>query len=266
MHVSYSAPVFIIAAVFWVAECIAFPLFIKAQWPKKCVKSFIWKIIAASIFVGYGVFAFFAAKNAWGNRFFEVFARDMVIGLCLGWLGDVLLHLTAVSKEPGKVFTGASFVSGLIAFLVGHIFYVLAFIEGIKAVGHWSKSTIITIIVEVVILLAAFVAAQFVVKLKLGIAAIPVALYAATISTMLVCAITLAIHAAKYSWFLSVVLALGAILFVISDSTLVFCLFGNDRAKTSYSLKVVNLSTYFIGQMMLASTILLCGSMVIYIA
>ena len=142
---------------------------------------------------------------------------------------------------------------------------MIAYIEGIKAIGHWSKSTIITIIVEVVILLAAFVAAQFVVKLKLGIAAIPVALYAATISTMLVCAITLAIHAAKYSWLLSIVVALGAILFVISDSTLVFCLFGNDRAKTSYSLKVVNLTTYFIGQMMLASAIFLCGSMVIYI-
>ena len=130
MGVNYSVPVLIIAAVFWVAECIAFPIFIKAQWPKKCVKSFCWKMISASLFVGYGVFAFFAAKNAWGNRFFETFARDMVIGLCFGWLGDLLLHLTALSKNPGKVFTGAAFVSGLIAFLVGHIFYVIAYIEG----------------------------------------------------------------------------------------------------------------------------------------
>ena len=266
MTVQYSVPILILAAVFWVAECIAFPIFIKAQWPQKCVKSFCWKVIAASIFVGYGIFAFFAAKNAWGIKFFEVFARDMVIGLCLGWLGDVLLHLTALSKNPGKAFTAGAFVSGLVAFLIGHIFYVIAYIEGIKAIGHWSKATLITIIIEVVILLLAFVAAQFVVKLKLGVAAIPVALYAATISTMLVCAVTLAIHAAKYSWLLSVIVAVGAVLFVISDGTLVFCLFGDDRAKTSYKLKVVNLTTYFIGQMMLASTILLCGSMVIYIA
>ena len=266
MGVNYSVPVLIIAAVFWVAECIAFPIFIKAQWPKKCVKSFCWKMISASLFVGYGVFAFFAAKNAWGNRFFETFARDMVIGLCFGWLGDLLLHLTALSKNPGKVFTGAAFVSGLIAFLVGHIFYVIAYIEGIKAVGHGSKTTWITIVVEVVILLIAFVAAKFVVKLKLGIAAVPVALYAATISTMLVSAITLAIYTAKYSVLLSIVLAIGAILFVVSDGTLVFCLFGNEKAKNSYKLKVVNLTTYFIGQMMLASTILLCGYMVMYIA
>lgn len=253
-------------ALFWVAECIAFPIFIKAQWPKKCVKSFCWKMIAASIFVGYGIFAFFTAKEAWGIKFFEVFARDMVIGLCLGWLGDLLLHLTALFKNPGKALTGGAFVSGLIAFLVGHIFYVFAYIEGIKAIGKWSRSTIITIVIEVAILLAAFVAAKFVVKLKLGIAAIPVALYAATISTMLVSAITLAIHAAKYSVLLSIVLAIGAILFVISDGTLVFCLFGSEKAKNSFPLKIVNLTTYFIGQMMLASAIFLSGSMVIYIA
>ena len=266
MAATYSTGTFIIIAAFWVAECIAFPIFIKAQWPQKCVKSFVWKMIAASIFVGYGVFAFFSAKGAWGNRFFEVFARDMVIGLCLGWLGDLLLHLTALFKNPGKALTGGAFVSGLVAFLVGHIFYVLAYIEGIKAIGRWSRSTIITIVIEVVILLAAFVAAQFVVKLKLGIAAIPVALYAATISTMLVCAVTLAIYAAKYSVLLSVVVALGAILFVISDGTLVFCLFGNEKAKNSFPLKIVNLTTYFIGQMMLASTIFLSGAMVIYIS
>ena len=249
---------------FWVAECIAFPLFIKAQWPKKCVKSFCLKMIAASIFVGYGIFAYFTAKEAWGIKFFEVFARNMVIGLCLGWLGDLLLHLTALFKNPGKALTGGAFVSGLIAFLVGHIFYVLAYLEGLKQL-HWGKSTIITIVVEVVILLIAFVVAKFVVKLKLGIAAIPVALYAATISTMLVCAVTLAIYAAKYSVLLSIVLAIGAILFVISDGTLVFCLFGSEKAKNSYPLKIVNLTTYFIGQMMLASSIFLSGYMVIYV-
>ena len=252
--------------LFWIAECIAFPIFIKAQWPNKCVKSFVWKTISATIFVAYGVFAFFVAKNYWGNKFFEGFAKYMVIGLCFGWLGDVLLHLTALSKNPGKAFKGGSFVAGLVAFLVGHIFYVLAYIKGIKSIGHWSKSTIITIIVEVAILVAAFVAAQFVVKLKLGVAAIPVALYAVTISTMLVSAITLAIHGAKYSIALSIIVAVGAILFVISDGTLVFCLFGNEKAKGSYSLKIVNLTTYFIGQMMLASTILLSGAMVIYIS
>ncbi len=246
--------------LFWIAECIAFPFFIKAQWPKKCVKSFCLKMIAASIFVGYGIFAYFTAKEAWGVKFLEPFARDMVIGLCFGWLGDLLLHLTALSKNPGKVFTAASFVSGLVAFLVGHIFYVLAYIEGINAVGAAGSKTRTLIIVEVAILVIAFVAVQLVVKLKLGPAVVPVALYAVTISTMLVCAVTLAIRAAKYSWLMSVVLAVGAVLFVVSDGTLVFCLFGNDRAKTSYKLKVVNLTTYFIGQMMLASAIFFCGS------
>ena len=262
---TFSTTAIIGIILFWIVECVAFPIFIKAQWPKKCPKSFAWKTIAATLFVAYGVFAFFMAKNAWGDRFFNAFAQDMVIGLSLGWLGDVLLHLTALSKKPSKAFEGGAFVSGLVAFLVGHIFYVIAFIKGIKAIGHWSKSTMLTIVVEVVILLAAFVAAQFVVKLKLGIAAIPVALYAATISTMLVSAVTLAIHCASYSIALSIIVAVGAVLFVISDSTLVFCLFGSEKAKNSFPLKVVNLTTYFIGQMMLASTIFFSGAMVLYI-
>lgn len=255
------------AIAFWIAECVAFPIFIKAQWPKKCPKSFVWKIISACIFVGYGVFALFISKSYWETRFFDSFAKDMVIGLSLGWLGDVLLHLTALTEKPGKAFEAGAFVSGLIAFLVGHIFYVIAFIEGIKAIGHWNRSTLITIIVEVAILLLAFVAAEiFVAKIKLGVAAIPVAAYAATISTMLVCAITLGIHGFSYSPLFSIIVIVGAILFVISDSTLVFCIFGNEKAKNSYPLKVVNLTTYFIGQMLLGSTIFFSGALVLFIS
>lgn len=260
MGVTYSTVTLIIALVLWVAECIAFPIFIKAQWPEKCVKSFCWKMISASLFVGYGFFAYFSAKSAWGTSFLEGFARYMVIGLILGWFGDMFLHLTALTKKPSKTFTAVAFVFGLVSFLVGHIFYVLAYIRGLKAVGHWSKTTIITIIVEVAILLVAFVAIKFVVNLKLGIAAVPVALYAATICTMLVCAVLLAIYGYSYSPLFSFVVAIGAVFFVVSDSTLVFCMFGTESQKSSYPLKIVNLTTYFIGQMLLASTIFLCGN------
>ena len=48
-----------IIVAFWAAECLAFPIFIRAQWPQKCVKSFVWKVISATIFVGYGVYLMF---------------------------------------------------------------------------------------------------------------------------------------------------------------------------------------------------------------
>ena len=239
-----------IIVAFWAAECLAFPIFIRAQWPQKCVKSFVWKVISATIFVGYGVYLML------GYSLVDIkFSKYMVIGLALGWLGDVLLHLTALSKKPSKVFEGASFVAGLVAFLVGHIFYVLAYINALQQIDKWNSGTIRTIIIIVAVMLVGFVTAQLIVKLKLGIAVIPVLLYAITISTMLACAVMLAINTFSSMPEFAFVIALGAVLFVISDGTLVFCIFGSEKAKNSYSLKVVNLTTYFIGQMLLASTI-----------
>lgn len=241
-----------IIVAFWAAECLAFPIFIRAQWPRKCVKSFVWKVISATLFVGYGVFLMFA-----GGCADVAFSKYMVIGLALGWLGDVLLHLTALKKDPSKIFEGASFVAGLVAFLVGHIFYVLAYINALQGIDKWNSGTIKTIIIIVAIMLVGFVIAQLIVKLKLGIAVVPVLLYAITISTMLACAVMLAVNTFSVAPEFAFIVALGAVLFVISDGTLVFCIFGSEKAKNSYSLKVVNLTTYFIGQMLLASTIAL---------
>jgi uncharacterized membrane protein YhhN len=217
-------------------------------------------MISASIFLGYGVFAYLYAKMSWntvsyaGNTFTKMFALYMLIGLACGWLGDLFLHLTGLVQNPGKVFTGVSFGVGLLAFLTGHVFYVLAFMSGITAGG---RKLPYQIWIAVAVLMVIFIVMKFIAKIDLGIAAVPVALYALTISTMLVCALTFAFYFFKESAAASVIMALGAVLFVISDGTLVFNLFGSEKAKKSYSLKVVNLTTYFIGQMLLGSTIML---------
>lgn len=255
MGITITLSSIVVIVFFWSAECLAFPMFIRAQWPQKCVKSFCWKMISASLFLGYGVFAYLFAKNyLWGSSFSNKFAMYMLIGLACGWLGDLFLHLTALWKEPGKILTGASFGIGLVSFLVGHIFYVLAFIYAIGTTGHKLPYQVW---IGVAAMLVLFLVGKLVSKIKLGIAAIPVALYAATISTMLVCALTFAVYYAKCSITASIVISVGAILFVVSDGTLVFNMFGNEKMKSNYPLKVVNLVTYFIGQMLLGSAIML---------
>ncbi len=246
---------FIIAA-FWGLECIVFPRFIIAQWPEKCKKSFCLKVISATVFVAYGVFAYFATRSL--ECFIPKFALYMVIGLIGGWFGDVLLHLQPVLPVKSKTVDGGCFVLGLLAFLAGHIFYVLAYIEGLHAIGVETIPVWSWVAVAVLFVMEAVIAV--VSPIKLGIAVVPVALYALTISTMLSMAVTLAIYYAKYSIFACVMLIAGAVLFVISDGTLVFNLFGGDKFKKSYSLKIVNLTTYFIGQMLLGSTIFLINS------
>ena len=138
-----------VIVAFWAAECLAFPIFIKAQWPQKCVKSFVWKMISATLFVGYGAYLMFVSDSS--NL---TFSKYMVTGLALGWLGDLFLHLTALKKDPGKVFTGASFVTGLISFLVGHIFYVLAYINALKGLGKWNSGTVKAVIIIVAVMLS----------------------------------------------------------------------------------------------------------------
>lgn len=242
----------VITVLFWVAECIAFPIFIKAQWPKSNYVSFVTKMISASIFVGYGVYL--ASITGWNS----MFTRFMVIGFVGGWLGDLLLHLDPFLGE-NKVGKEASFVAGLFAFLSGHVMYVTAYVNGINALGYkigWVTYALITVII------AAAVIISVATKLKLGIAAVPVALYALTISTMLGMAITLGVNVFSVSPLVSLALIAGAILFVISDGTLVFCIFGSEKAKTNFLLKVVNLATYFIAQMLLGSSIFLMAYLI----
>lgn len=252
MNISLSS--IIVMIFFWSAECLAFPIFIRAQWPKKCPKSFCWKMISASLFLGYGVFGYLFAKSFWGEKFFSRFALYMLIGLACGWLGDLFLHLTALKENPKKIFSGASFGIGLLAFLTGHIFYVLAFTGGIKATGH---NVPYWIWIAAAAMVAVFAVIKFAAKIELGIAAVPVTVYAAVISSMLFSALALAVYFFKYGKAASIVILCGAVLFVISDATLVVNLFGSEKAKNSYPLKVVNLVTYFLGQMLLGSAIML---------
>lgn len=253
MFASLSVFDIVIIALFWAAEICVFPLFIKAQWPKPCVKSFVLKMASASVFLAYGVYL--ACKVEWGT-----FALYMVLGLIGGWLGDLLLHLKPFLPEDSKLGEALSFVSGLLAFLAGHIMYVIAYIYAILNFGFkisWQTYVIIAAVIVIAVIV------KFAAKIKLGIAAVPVVFYCATIATMLSMAITLSSIVIEHSVFCAVVLVVGAVLFVISDGTLVFCMFGNESQKKNFPLKAVNLTTYFIAQMLLASTILLVNNIAV---
>lgn len=241
MSASFIVPVIL----FWIAEFVFFPIFIKAQWPDPTYKSFTFKMLSASVFLGYGLFL--ACTMGWSK-----FTLFMVLGLIGGWLGDMFLHLEPFIPEDSKHGNDITFVLGLLAFLAGHIMYVIAYITGINTLGFtipWFTYVIAAAIVAVCI------AVKFIAKIKLGIAAVPVLLYAMTISTMLSMACVFGVSVMGTSAVFGIILIVGAILFVVSDGTLVFCIFGSEKAKTNYPLKVVNLTTYFIAQMLLASTI-----------
>lgn len=225
-----------------IAECVCVPIFLKYQWPEKCWKSFRWKMICATLFVICGAIAIKLANN------YTDYSSAIMTGLCFGWLGDLLLHI--ISKK--KIF----FIGGLFAFLAGHICYIVAFQRALEVtypdarVVEWYE----------VLLVLAFVGALVFVALKKKLdvknpIAVPVVLYAGTITYMLAKAFRLCIGVWGYGTFdhtflLFLTVGLGAVMFFLSDATLGIIEAGMKNKK----LKWFNIGTYFLAQVLLASS------------
>lgn len=230
------------------AEIAAVPMFLRYYWPERCKKSFMWKTFASTMFVLVGVFAMKASGNS------TPYAKFIIIGLIFGFAGDLLLHSLSQAMWAN--------VSGVLAFLVGHIFYVVAIQKAIKttypsaAVFEWFE--ILAIVLVVAIALGVMVIGKLVkrdnIPLLIGLSG-----YLVFLSTMLVKASRFALGEWIYGTndnvaaiFITVVL--GAILFFTSDLTLGLILLNRERFETRL-VRVFNIVTYFIGQIFIASSI-----------
>lgn len=125
-------------------EFIFVPWFLKASRNGRCTKSQILKTICATLFVAAGVLASVIAQNR------SDYAHYILIGLLLGWCGDFLLHL-----PPKMPFT----LSGGLAFLAGHVFYIYAYCLAMKRffpdAPFWDKRELIACAIIIVIGVAA---------------------------------------------------------------------------------------------------------------
>ncbi len=234
----------IIYAVAVALEFVFVPLFLKYSWPNKCWKSFRLKMVCASLFVITGVCCMFWADN------FSVYAKYMLIGLIFGAIGDLFLHLITDKQIV--------FGIGLLSFLVGHIFYIVAFGKALKdqipqaSVFDWRAILIVLVIFACLVVYAVKS------KMKFGIAAVPVALYALTISMMLITSFQICgrffLEGFDNDIATICTIGIGAILFVLSDGSLALLLFGGKEKNRP--LKIFNIVTYFAGQIFLATSIL----------
>lgn len=235
-------------------EFVFVPLFLYYQWPGKCVKSLTYKMISSSLFL----FAALAVIQISGN--YTPYAKLILWGLVFGWLGDLFLHLLT-----DKIWV---FGIGLFAFLGGHIFYIVAFQKAIRVTYPAASSVAWYEILVVALILAAVV--LYATKKKINLKnpmVIPVAMYAITISTMFLKALRYTIGELAYGTndhmvLLFLTVALGAVLFVLSDGTLGMLLFGGQ--KTNKPLKIFNIATYYAAQVLLALSIFLVRTPILY--
>ena len=206
-------------------------VFIAVEHKEKYVGAVVLKGLAAVIFCCIGMFAMAtAAVN-------QSFARLVVFGLCFGALGDVLLNLRFVFPTVGQKI----FLAGVAAFLTGHILYLCAIVP-------LSQNLTVCLIAGVVLAAAllTWIFRTLTVKLAFKIFGV---LYIGAIVLMTAVAIGNVVTAPGTAAWMH---AVGAVLFTLSDIVLIFNTFGKEQ---KFSLRITNLSLYYLGQLLIASSL-----------
>lgn len=156
------------------------------------------------------------------------FYKSMIIAALLFSLaGDIFLMLP---KDR--------FIAGLIAFLVAHLFYILAFVSEISELEWWILIPFLVFGVTVYVILAP----------SLGRMRTPVIVYMAAILIMAWLAWERWCQSSQSGALLA---AIGAVLFMASDTILAI-----NRFRYKFELaRLLNLTTYFTAQVLIASSV-----------
>lgn len=151
----------------------------------------------------------------------------IIAGLVFSMAGDVFLMLPS-----------DRFLSGLVAFLVAHLFYIVAFMSGISTLIWWPLIPLVTYGLVIYIILAPYLG-----KLKP-----PVIIYIVVILVMGWSAWARWRQTGQSGMLQAFI---GAILFVVSDTILAI-----DRFRGSFkAARVLNLTTYFAAQCFIAGSV-----------
>ncbi len=207
-----------------VAVSAAFFIFFKVRTKGGIVTA--TKALAAVSFVTLG---FVALSKSPGKAGFI-----MLFGLVLGMVGDIFLDASHVCPEE-KAFLPL----GMAAFAIEHI---AVFCAVTAACGFHILYFGISLAFGAVTALAVLFAVRK--NMNFGELFYPSAIYASLLTATMAYYILMAVLGG-----LAVTLAIGAVLFFISDFIILFILFGE---KDTVKMNVFNLSTYFAAQIMYA--------------
>lgn len=207
-----------------VAVSAAFFIFFKVRTKGGIVTA--TKALAAVNFVTLG---FVALSKSPGKAGFI-----MLFGLVLGMVGDIFLDASHVCPEE-KAFLPL----GMAAFAIEHI---AVFCAVTAACGFHILYFGISLAFGAVTALAVLFAVRK--NMNFGELFYPSAIYASLLTATMAYYILMAVLGG-----LAVTLAIGAVLFFISDFIILFILFGE---KDTVKMNVFNLSTYFAAQIMYA--------------
>lgn len=238
----------ILLGICYILFIIFVPLYDKAYWPEPSKKSLSFKVVAASSFVGIGILGMFLTDNE------SQYAQIMIIGLICGWFGDILMHIPS-KKDMTCLYIGAA------GFLVGHIFYVAAFVNATSSlVSDYSFVTTPEFIVFLVVYLVFILMLKPVFRFNFSSRFMQFGLYLYGIFLvgMLIKAFVFAVtyfqNGAENKLIATIILLIASVSFFISDLTLGIRLLGGR--KDSKFIKSLSLYAYFLAQLLLSTSIL----------
>ena len=207
--------------------CLA-ALFMWTEKKENYMGAVILKGLASLCFVLVGVMA--------GNG--GQLAKLIVTGLLLGCVADVLLNLRWVFPKKGQLL----FLVGILVFLGGHVVYLAAVLP---MADNWAVCVVVGVVLTA--LLMKWIFSKITAKKAFKIFGV---FYLGAIM-LLNCVAVSNLMTAPSAF--TGLFAAGALLFLISDIVLILNTFGQ---KSKFSLRVTNLSLYYIGQLLIAWSML----------
>ena len=215
---------------------IALTLFLIARDRKGSVKALLLKTITSFLFVSVA----FASVMVNSGQGVATFFALIIMGLICGLIGDIVLDLKVMYKESSSLYQHG----GMVAFLIGHLFYLAALI--IYFGFDW-----IPLVIAVVLAIIIACVSKFILKFNFAEHTVDTYAYTFFLSYMM----TQACYAAITRGFTActVLLAAGSILFLLSDLVLVMTYYDN---KDSRPFIAVNHILYYAAQFTIALSVL----------
>ena len=217
----------IVPPLIMAATCFAWMvLYLGACEKRNYRTAFFYKLFAGLCFLLIGL------HLANGSRY----AVLVCVGLGCGLLGDELLVLQSLRPEQPRRF----FALGGLAFSVGHGLYILA-----ACVRHAR-------FVPTLILFAVFLAASLVYlktqRFQAGRLQSACHCYIGIVAMMAAAALSSALNAGGKQF----VMALGGLLFLLSDNVMLSLNFGDENTKAA---DIAALTSYYLAQLLMAASI-----------
>lgn len=202
------------------------------------IKNLLFKSVSSLCYLLTAVFALIDNVNA------RTYGSLIIMGGALGLVGDILLDLKGIYKNDERVYLKG----GFIFFLVGHIFYIAAIVYSLK-LKWWIVllGAVVSAVIGVLTVLSANL-----MKVHYGAYRRIVAVYVAFLAMTTVMSATAMIVSSFEKGY--VLMAIGSLLFLLSDAVLSNTFFGRGKDKKHHLF--INHFLYYAGQYLIAASIM----------